>query len=271
MIQRKFILVMVLTGIMMLMMGGIVLASPAVNVSVDGELVAFPDQQPYINSENRTMVPLRPPMEAMGATVKWDANTKQATIIKGDKNVIFTVGIIKYNIGARTETMDTRAELVNGRVAIPIKYAAQALGATVSWDAASRTVVIRTGLESKMTIILGKDINRLKAYPYNGGIVTPMINFKENNSAKAEFVVKETAKALNLQANQKFFSDPVLVYEKSNTIHIRGILQTINPDGTVTEQDMEYAYKSESISENGTGLQAPSESQKLADPVIKKN
>ena len=268
--KGKLISALVIAGIMLLMLAGTAVAS-AVNVSVNGNIVVFPDQQPYINAENRTMVPLRPPMEAMGATVKWDANTKQATIIQGDKNVVFTVGIIKYNVGGRTETMDTRAELVNGRVAIPIKYAAQALGATVSWDAATKTVVIRTGLESKMTVILGKDINRLKTYPCNVGIVTPMINFKEKNLSIAEFVVKETGRALNLQDNQRFFSDPVLVYEKSNTIHIRGILQTINPDGTVTEQDMEYVFEKDSISQNTTGLQAPYESHKLADPVIKKN
>ncbi len=59
------------------------LASPAlaqdVQVLVNGQTVQF-DQKPYINKDGRTMVPVRAPMEAAGATVEWNDSLKAATV-----------------------------------------------------------------------------------------------------------------------------------------------------------------------------------------------
>ena len=41
----------------------------AITVKVDGNPVIFPDQAPYLDAQDRTLVPIRFPMEALGVTV----------------------------------------------------------------------------------------------------------------------------------------------------------------------------------------------------------
>lgn len=124
-------------------------AAPEVKVQVDEQLVEFPDQKPYIDAANRTMVPVRAPMEKMGCTVDWNANTRQATITKGDKTAVFTIGKNTYTVNGQSKTMDTKAVITNDRTAFPIRFAAEAMGATVDWGADTYTVIITTTTQGK--------------------------------------------------------------------------------------------------------------------------
>ncbi|MDD3853091.1 MAG: stalk domain-containing protein, partial [Syntrophomonadaceae bacterium] len=56
--------------------------NPAPKVTVNGEYVTCTDQIPFIDSSNRTMVPVRAPMEAIGCTVDWDEAKRRAIITK---------------------------------------------------------------------------------------------------------------------------------------------------------------------------------------------
>ncbi|MFY9174250.1 MAG: stalk domain-containing protein, partial [Peptococcia bacterium] len=51
----------------------VAMAANTVTVYVDGVRVNFPDQKAYINSDNRTLVPVRFVSEALGADVEWNA------------------------------------------------------------------------------------------------------------------------------------------------------------------------------------------------------
>ncbi len=119
-------------------------AAPNVTVKIDGNTVSFPDQKPYIDSNNRTLVPMRAPMEAMGVNVNWDANKRQAILDNNNTKVVFTIGQKTYQVNGGNKTMDTQAIIVSGRTCIPIRYAAEAFGATVSWDGNTRTALITT-------------------------------------------------------------------------------------------------------------------------------
>ena len=116
-------------------------AAPDVSVNVDGKLVGFPDQLPYIDSNDRTMVPVRSPMEAMGCQVDWN---DQATITKGGTTAVFTIGSNTYTVNGANKTMDTQAVITGDRTAFPIRFAAEAMGATVTWDQDTYTVNIYT-------------------------------------------------------------------------------------------------------------------------------
>jgi hypothetical protein len=115
-----------------------------VKVTVDGQVVSFSDQEPYIDSASRTMVPVRAPMEAMGCVVSWDENAQQAIIKKDNTTAIFTINNQSYTINNKAKTMDTKAVIVNDRTAFPIRFAAEAMGATVGWDKDTYTVIITT-------------------------------------------------------------------------------------------------------------------------------
>lgn len=118
-------------------------ASEPVTVQINKDVVSFPDQPPYI-SDNRTMVPVHAPMEAMGCKVDWNDKTRQATITNGSNTAVFTIGSNTYTVNGETKTMDTQAVITGNRTAFPVRFAAEAMGATVNWDPATNRVLITT-------------------------------------------------------------------------------------------------------------------------------
>ncbi len=132
----------VLLALMMLSLCVIPAFAADVQVVVDGQTVEFADQKPYIDSNDRTLVPMRAPMEAIGATVSWDAENQQASFEKDAIIVVFTIGSSTYTINGAEAEMDTAAVITGDRTCIPIRYAAEALGASVSWNSETSTVEI---------------------------------------------------------------------------------------------------------------------------------
>ena len=118
------------------------------HVRVNGSEVEFTDAHPYIDENNRTMIPLRAAVEALGAEVTWDQATRTASIAKNGITVHVTIDketIAIEKDGTTTYTaMDTQAVLNSeeGRTYVPIRYVAEALGAFVDYSDAFRTVGI---------------------------------------------------------------------------------------------------------------------------------
>jgi hypothetical protein len=59
----------------------------------------------------------------------------------------YAAGDIRLVINGKdiTDTMDVKPQLVDGRTMVPAKYVAEALGAAVTWDSATNSVVITSG------------------------------------------------------------------------------------------------------------------------------
>ncbi|MCR4400727.1 MAG: copper amine oxidase N-terminal domain-containing protein, partial [Syntrophomonadaceae bacterium] len=113
---------------------------PSVRVTVDGELLQL-DQQPLV-VDGRTLVPARPLLEALGAEVEWNGPTQTVTAITDRHRLVLRVGFDTASVDGRPVTVYPPPVLVNGRVLLPLRFAAQALGASVAWDAATRTAII---------------------------------------------------------------------------------------------------------------------------------
>ncbi len=116
----------------------------AVAVTVNGEPVQWSDAVPFIDTNSRTMVPLRAVADVLGLTVNWDGAKREASFSDGTKTIFFPIG----GSAARTETgaavkMDTAAVIVNDRTYAPVRYLAEFFGYTVGWDGKTRTVIIK--------------------------------------------------------------------------------------------------------------------------------
>lgn len=100
---------------------------------------------PILNINGRTMYPFRECLEAMGAEVSWDAETKTAKGALDGKTVEFTIDSSIYNANGTQMQMDTgvTAFIRDGRTYIPIRYAAEGLGFAVEWDEATQTINIK--------------------------------------------------------------------------------------------------------------------------------
>ena len=120
--------------------------SKEVKVLVDGKAISFPDMKPYINQDNRTMVPIRFIAEELGAAVDWNQADKRVTIEK-DKKIQLVIGENKAAVDGKIVTFDTQAILQESRTMVPLRFISETLGVTVDWEAATRTVTITTNQE----------------------------------------------------------------------------------------------------------------------------
>ncbi|WP_235941323.1 copper amine oxidase N-terminal domain-containing protein [Paenibacillus puerhi] len=114
----------------------------AIQVTVDGKKVEFPDAKPFKDEVGRIQVPIRFIGEALGAEVTWEEATETASFRLSGSSSTFTVGKTSYQAGGQLLEMDTTAQRVEGRVYAPARFVAESLGAKVDWDAQSQTVLV---------------------------------------------------------------------------------------------------------------------------------
>jgi hypothetical protein len=88
---------------------------------------------PYIGDGNRTMVPVRFIVEAMGAEIGWSEPVGVVTITIQGREIRLIVG------QELPDEMGT-PEIVEGRTFVPVRFVANAMGASVEWDADTQTV-----------------------------------------------------------------------------------------------------------------------------------
>ena len=113
------------------------------DVTVKGTPVNWTDAAPFIDANNRTMVPLRAVGETLGLTVSWDSAAREAVFTDGVKTIFFPIDSNTARAGdGSTVQMDTAAVIVDSRTYAPIRYLAEFFGYKVGWDSGTRTVII---------------------------------------------------------------------------------------------------------------------------------
>lgn len=135
--MKKIILVIMLVLSCMV----VVNAETTVNVKVNEEIVEF-DVSPYIDENNRTLVPVRFISEKLGAVVQWVEDTREVVVTKADKVITLKIDDDKVKVNDEVITLDTVASIKDGRTFVPLRFVSEALGTKVEWDGETRTVVI---------------------------------------------------------------------------------------------------------------------------------
>lgn len=80
--MKKFLIYLSTIAILIFGLSIPISAATAISVEVNGKLVDFPDAKPFIDSNNRILIPLRPIADAMGMSVEWDAKNQKASFKK---------------------------------------------------------------------------------------------------------------------------------------------------------------------------------------------
>lgn len=123
-------------------------AAPAVEVTVNGEPVRWTDARPFIDENSRTLVPLRAVADAMGLSVGWDEEAREASFTDGSRAIYFPIGSTEARAGVGgVIPMDTAAVIVGDRTYAPVRYLAQYFGFSVDWDDETKTVLITGSLK----------------------------------------------------------------------------------------------------------------------------
>ena len=91
------------------------------------------DAAPYVDSNWRTMVPIRALAEAFDAEVYWNQDDSTVTInFDAGTEIVMTVGEDTYTVNGAEATMDTEPVNAGDRVYVPIRFAAEGLGFSVT-------------------------------------------------------------------------------------------------------------------------------------------
>ncbi len=123
-------------------------ASDNITVKVNGKLIEF-DVQPFINEDNRTLVPIRFIAQNLGAEVSWNQELKEVTITKQDTVIKLIIGEKKATVNDEVKEFDTKAVVIDGRTLVPVRFISQTLGSVVDWDGETRTVLVKKYNEIK--------------------------------------------------------------------------------------------------------------------------
>lgn len=133
-----------------------IMASQGIAVTVNGQKVSFPDAQPFVDSNNRTMVPVRFVSEVLGADVSFKTYKKankltKEVVIEHDKDYISLFANEKWiTVNSTKKAMDTEAVIKDSRVFVPLRFISEGLGAQVEWISKKNTVAISTDYEVKI-------------------------------------------------------------------------------------------------------------------------
>ena len=145
MILKKISTVIIMLFLLLAVTGYAMAATVPIRVFVDGTEVQFTDQKPYINADNRTLVPVRFVSEALGAEVDWIALTRTVKINYNGKLILLEIGIKKATVGTSLVTLDTAPAITNDRTMVPLRFVSECLGAQVEWNGQARAIYITTG------------------------------------------------------------------------------------------------------------------------------
>lgn len=97
---------------------------------------------PFIDSNNRTLIPVRKPLEEIGAKVEFDAE-KNVVIAKKDDIILeIPIGKDYIKVNDNEVKMDTKAVIKDQRTYIPLRYAFEAFNYKIDWHESSKTVII---------------------------------------------------------------------------------------------------------------------------------
>jgi len=120
---------------------GMVHAQDSIKVTIDG--VALNMDVAPIMENDRVLVPFRFIAESLGGLVSWDNASRTVRIQTADRSISLPVGQTTATVNGQAKTLDVPAQEVNGRTLVPVRFVSESLGADVSWDDGSQTVVVK--------------------------------------------------------------------------------------------------------------------------------
>lgn len=122
-----------------------------IKIRIDGIDLQF-DPAPYIAPPGRTMVPMRAIFESLGAHVDWLAETQTIHAVRGNQEVVLQIGAKEATVNGVNRPMDVAPQIQQDRTYVPLRFVAEALNASVSWDPRERKASITSSTTSLPTL-----------------------------------------------------------------------------------------------------------------------
>lgn len=173
-------------------------SNPQTQVYLNGQYIYF--DVPPQNLEGRTLVPLRTIFEFLGLEVDWNNETQKITGTKEGLVIEAWLGKTEAYVNGNLVLLDVAPVVMSARTLVPIRFIAEATGATVNWLSDTQEIIIKTKEDwpSSIYIKTVEDYPRCNSY----GVIAEVINIGE-----------ETIKSLLIRVNYLNNSDEVVEFE----------------------------------------------------------
>ncbi|MGM9998466.1 MAG: copper amine oxidase N-terminal domain-containing protein [Candidatus Bruticola sp.] len=121
-----------------------------ISVSVNGQIL-YLDQAPVLK-DGTTLVPMRAIFEALGASIRWNAETKtvfantasdaelMANPQAPNTSISLTINAPEATVNDQKVKLLAPAQIIAGNTMVPLRFVGEALGANVKWDGHSRLI-----------------------------------------------------------------------------------------------------------------------------------
>ncbi len=157
--MKKKVLSLLLVGLLLLPCIGV--GATAQHITLNGELLTIPEDMGKIQTrDDRTFVPIRFVCESLNCDVNYNDEQSSATITDAN-NVSYLVAdnspslfVLPFFETPFLYTMDTLTFIdeADGRMYVPIRFLATAMGYTVDWDDTTKTVSLTKNAEDTPVI-----------------------------------------------------------------------------------------------------------------------
>ena len=91
---------------------------------------------------DRTLLPIRAVVEAMGGKVGWDGGESKVTIRLNYMNIELWIDKDTAVVNGATKKMDVPPRVINSRTMMPLRFVAENLGVDLGWDGKTQTITI---------------------------------------------------------------------------------------------------------------------------------
>ncbi|KEQ23872.1 stalk domain-containing protein [Paenibacillus tyrfis] len=118
--------------------------SEDIKLQVNDKLVQFPDAQPFVDENHKLQVPARVVADKLGYQVNWEpAGSEIKVTIKDNKNTLsLQTGNKSVTVNGQHEKIESAAELVDGRVYVPVRLISDSFDIQTQWDNQNRIAIL---------------------------------------------------------------------------------------------------------------------------------
>ncbi len=221
-------------------------ANDTVKITLDGKALVT-DQAPRFE-DNFTLVPVRSIVEALGGVVNYNNTTKRVVITTADHKIELELNNRYALVDKKTITMDVPMRGFSGRTFVPARFIAESLGADVTYESSSKTVVIKyfskmsgsLKLSGSTTIQPVADAAALKVMDMNKGKLTVTVTgggsgVGKKDAAAGTVNIGNCSAALTSSDKATY---PELVETQIGSDAIAVIMNKANPVKNLTKQQV---------------------------------
>jgi len=144
-VTMLLVLIMTLCGMNTLAEGETVISlrigEPEMTVNGEKQAIDENGTVPVIVND-RTLLPVRAVVEAMGGNVAWNGVTRTVSLVMEATDIKLVIDDTTAYLDDKAHELDTAPAIINDRTMLPIRFIAEGFGFDVAWDEASKTITI---------------------------------------------------------------------------------------------------------------------------------